>query len=142
MAKRKCAKAGCRAWAMHESVFCGSHRNLSEGDLAPDFGFEDDMAAERDQKFGKYAAPVTVEELATLERLQTSEGLQAEIELARLLVIRALDEGDPTEIGKAILVLKTLVLEERRLNGGQAIGLIENVSVALLDLFGQKEVLL
>jgi hypothetical protein len=136
MAKRKCGKAGCRAWAMHESVFCGSHRNLSESDLAPDFEF--DEAAERDRKFGKYAAPVTGDELATLERLQTSEGLQAEIELARLLVVRALNEDDPTEIGKAILVLKTLVLEERRLNGGQAVGLIENVSAVLLDLFGQQ----
>lgn len=132
-----CLKTDCRAWAMRGQEFCRTHLKSADSGSESAFeqlGFE---LPERDFAYGRYGAAVTADEQATLSRLEAGSGLRAEIELARLGVLRTLNEDDPVALGKALLVLKTLVMEERKLNGGQAEGLVGSLSQLLGELTGR-----
>lgn len=129
-----CLKADCRAWAMRGQEYCRAHLKSDERGSEAAFEQLSFELPERDFAYGRYRAPVTADEQATLTRLEASSGLRAEIELARLGVLRTLNEDDPVALGKSLLILKTLVMEERKLNGGQAEGLVGSLSQLLGEL--------
>lgn len=122
---RRCARPGCRAWAMRGHEYCRAHRQGGREPPAID--------AER--------LGARLEERVTAVLLQAGQALPLDDEISalRLVLARVLAaEDDPQRLAASIPRIVDAVVRavraQRALSGAQAEGLTEALTQVLLEL--------
>lgn len=127
----KCEKPGCWAPARRGERFCRWH-SPKEG------------RAEK-SPWSLYERFFTVDEIAALQRAESQPGLEAEIGLVRVAIMRLLEEEEnPAKIidgiAKGINQIVRAMKMEHVISGSQAEDLLEATNRVLLELgFGPEE---
>jgi hypothetical protein len=134
--KRRCARPGCRAWAMSDSIYCRSHRTAGtppEGDSSA-------------SPLGIYASGLTPEERRLLQQGGDALDLEPEIWLLRLMSRRLFvaigqEDTDRETLRKLVSVLyqgiarlAQLLRVRRTLRGESADGLAGALAKALEEI--------
>lgn len=146
MKSQRCARPGCRAWAMQRRRFCAAHRGDDTG--AEDSGPEHDGRQRRSEIFAELARSGRHEELVerTIRRLIDTGGgdlsLQEEIGslrliLRRVMAVDALD-GDPRDTAQTVARLANAtvyaVQAQRAISGRLADDLTEALTKILIEM--------
>ena len=142
--KQRCARVGCRAWAMPDSPFCRAHRPL---ETRPDEPLPPaPVSSVEPSPLGIYAAHLTPEEQRLLEQAGGTLDLEPEIWLLRLMSRRLFvaigeDATDRETIRKLASVLyqgiarlAQLMRVQRTLQGDAADGLAGALAKALDEI--------
>lgn len=82
----------------------------------------------------QYRKFLTAEERTLVALARDTPGLEGEVEVARVAVMRALEENDLGEVLKGLGVVLRLVEAQRRLAGDQAAGIVAAVTQILNEL--------
>jgi hypothetical protein len=139
--KRRCARTGCRAWAMAGELFCASHRAAKSAPPAGDSG----------SMFGIYADALTPEERRLLEKRGDTGDVEPEIWLLRVMSRRLFlalgrDDCDQETVRKlagvlyqGIARLAQLLRTHRALSGDAVDGLAGALAQALDEIDNLKE---
>jgi hypothetical protein len=139
---RPCARAGCRAWAARDGLYCRSHR---------DHAVVDDVnVSAREQRSLAFAAAIKRGDLASLDTAlrhaiagcAAELSLEQEIGVLRLILLRviAMDalDGDPESVARtATRLVETIVRAVRMqhaLTGAQAGSLADALATILTEL--------
>jgi hypothetical protein len=145
MASQRCARPGCRAWAMRDMRYCASHRRheLEAGsDPAPD------ARRTRSDLFAEMARAGRHDELVerTIRKLVESGGgdlsLSEEIGSLRLILRRvmAVDglDSDPKDTAQTVARLANAIVyavqAQRAISGRLADDLTEALTTILIDM--------
>ncbi len=126
----KCEKPGCRAPARRGESYCRWHSPKQEGRLSP---------------WGLYERFFTADEIAALQRAGDNPGLEAEIALARVAIMRLLEDEENAGklidgIAKAVTQIVRAMKMEHVISGSQAEDLLEATNRVLAELgFGPEE---
>ncbi len=143
--KRRCARTGCRAWAMAGSPFCASHR--AEADAAP-AGDESGAAV---SLLGMYAGALTPEERRLFEQHGDAGNVDPEIWLLRVMSRRLFlalgrEDCDQETVRKlagvlyqGIARLAQLLRTRRAISGDAVDGLAGALAQALDEIDNLKE---
>lgn len=137
---RRCARPGCRAWAMRGQEYCRAHRGLE--DRAPPV--EDD-AREASEAFaarlasGRYRELFERQVAAVLAEAGQDVSLADEIGALRLAMAKVLaEEDDPARLAASISRIVDAVVRavkaQRTLSGAMAEGLTEAMTAILIEL--------
>jgi hypothetical protein len=121
--------AGCKGLAVRDGDFCRKHSAASK---------EVKEEPEEADILTQYSKFLTMEERILVATSPEHPGLEAEIEVARVEVMRALQEGDDRAIREALVVVMRLVEAQRRLVGDQASGIVAAVTQIINELTGDK----
>ena len=122
---RSCQQAGCRAMVVGGTKFCPAHTKPASS------------ASESASKANLYSKLMTREELEMLEKVGET-GLEGDIWIARLVVVRLFEQGDMEAVGRMLYVVRALVAEHRKETGDQAAGIVNGIQ-KILDEFGLTE---
>jgi hypothetical protein len=124
-----CAVSGCHGRAHKGSIFCFPHDpGVIKTGGAPAGNLN---AATPGTLYSKF---LTDDERMQFARTGEIKGIDAEIQAARVLVMRLLAENDHENAIRAIALVARLEAQTRRENGGQATGIIEAVNTILEEL--------
>lgn len=152
MAGRRCARAGCRAWAMRGRRYCSAHRHdEAEPRPTPDHDVEIDPLIERLERSEAFAAAVRAgqqDELIdravqqVIAQIGGERSLGEEIGALRIILKRviALDglEGDPRETAataaRLVDAIVRAVKTERALSGDLADDLSSALTTVLIEM--------
>lgn len=149
MASRKCARPGCRAWAVRQTDYCYAHRHLAPGSQQ-DTAAADSAAgrAERSAMFARAARAGQVEQLIeqavqqVITQTAADRSLETEIGalrivLRRVLALDALD-GDPqataATVSRLVDSIVRAVKTQRQLTGGVADAVADALTTMLIEL--------
>jgi hypothetical protein len=129
MASQLCARENCKAYAMHDNIYCHAHAptaNKTGG--AP-------IQNSNARKHGLYSKYLSKEEQLLLNQSAgraASADLEEEIEALRIHLARQLkSDGDPVRSALAIARLKQV---QRQLTQEQATGIVEAINSILTEL--------
>jgi hypothetical protein len=125
--RRRCEVAGCKGYAVQGASSCRKHQKVSKETEGATGEKENSLLAQ-------YAKFLTAEELALAMASPDYPGLSAEIDLARVEVLRALQEGDSKAVGQSLVIVMRLMEAQRRLTGDQAAGIVEAVTQIINEL--------
>lgn len=122
---RRCARPGCRAWAMRGHEYCRAHRS---GGREPPSSTEARLRARLEERIA-----------AVLAQAGSAQSLAEEIGALRLVLARVLaEEDDPARLAASIpRIVDTVVRAvraQRALSGVQAQGLTEALTQVLIEL--------
>lgn len=146
MASQRCARPGCRAWAMRGRGFCASHRGDTTG--VEVMGAATDGRQRRSELFAELARSGRHEELVerTIRRLVETGGgdlsLGEEIGslrliLRRVMAVDALD-GDPRDTAQTVARLANAIVyavqAQRAISGRLADDLTEALTKILIEM--------
>ena len=153
MASRKCARPGCRAWAMRREEYCYAHRKdagtaLAQVEAVP-VEVERESAFSAGVKAGERERLVDRRVLELIAEAGSNRAIDTEVGALRLLLLRALEQESLTgdlerttltvvrltdAIGRALKVRHTL-------EGGRGSVLEESLMQVLreMDLGGDEE---
>lgn len=135
---RRCARPGCRAWAMRGQEFCRAHQGLDHFELASER--EAGMGPEQERA---YRELVEQRITAALERVSSDrdnrDALSEEISALRLVLARLLaEEENPSRLATSIPRVVDSVIRaqraQRALSGAMAQDLTESVTQILIEL--------
>lgn len=147
MAGRRCARAGCRAWAMRGRRFCVAHRQSETAEDYPELVEADDRLA-RSRSFATAVRAGRKEELIdravqqVIEQIGDERSLGAEIGalrmiLRRVIAVDALD-GDPKEtaatVARLVDAIVRAVKAERAISGSLANDLSDALTTVLIEM--------
>jgi len=129
--KKRCAKPGCRAWAMKGATYCRAHRS----DLSPTRRKRTGPEAPPE---GFYGELFTQEELLDLAGATARPSLADEIGMLKVLIRRVVArEEDPnilSKVGRAVEQLTKAWRLERSISGDAAEGLAAAMAQVLDEL--------
>jgi len=143
---KKCARSGCRAWAMRGASYCSAHRSMELARVGGEEGFEDRRA--RSEEFAKAVrdgqADRLIEQAVQHVISQAGEdgSLQNEIGalrivLNRVIVMDALD-GDPAKtaatVARLVDSLVRAVKMQRALKGDLTDDLADALTTVLIEM--------
>lgn len=135
--KRRCARESCRAWAMHDSLYCRAHRPEESASGGPLWGI--------------YAAALTPEERRLFEQAGDPLDLEPEIRLLRVMSRRLFmaigrEEVDQEKLRKLASVLyqgfarlAQLLRTRRAVSGAAGDGLAGALAQALDEIGNLEE---
>ncbi len=148
---RRCARAGCRAWAMrgHGASFCVAHRDDAE-DGVP--GVEPpDERRQRSERFAELVRTGAHRDLidatlqAALDACASERSLAIEIGALRLMLQRIvatdLLDGDPREITQTMTRLVDAIIRALRMEQTLAASFEEDLRAAVTRVFAEKGLL-
>jgi len=125
--KKRCAKPGCRAWAMRGAIYCRAHRP----DLPP-------TRRKKSSLEGFYGELFTQEELLDLAGAAARPSLTDEIGMLKVLIRRVVArEEDPnilSKVGRAVEQLTKAWRLQRSISGDAAEGLATAMAQVLDEL--------
>ena len=130
---RRCARPGCRAWAMRGATVCRAHRDRADGQ------FDVDMEAGEREPTERYARLLAERAAALVETNPEDITLTDQLAALRLLLARVLaDEVDTRELARDIprIVDATVraIRAQRTVDGAAAQGLTRALTEVLLEL--------
>jgi len=146
MSSRRCARSGCRAWAMRGGNYCYAHRSMEES-----FGRPTDIEDDRQMRSSNFARAVRsgqpdrlIEQAVqhVIRQAGKSGSLQQEIGALRIVLNRviAMDalDGDPAKtaatVARLVDSLVRAVKMQRALEGELADDLAGALTTVLIEM--------
>jgi hypothetical protein len=125
----RCKHPGCRSWALRGNDLCRSHAPTKPKNGGAPAGNHN--AASPGSRYSQY---LSVEEQALVALDPDHPGLDGEIDIARVLVVRALKGNDLVLLSRAVLIVARLLESKRRLEGDQAAGIVAAITQIINEL--------
>ncbi|HYI14266.1 MAG TPA: hypothetical protein VEX37_02670 [Thermomicrobiales bacterium] len=143
---RRCARTGCRAWAMRGDTHCSAHRGKA-GESEIDAGLLDERQERIDRfadlvRAGKHAELIEVALQAALDACATERSLAIEIGALRLMLQRVvateLLDGDPRETTQTMTRLVDAIIRALRMEQTLAASFEDELRAAVTRVFAEQ----
>ena len=143
---RRCARSGCRAWAMRDASFCSAHRS----DTAADTELPDARQDRADRfaelvRAGKHAGLIETALQAALTACASERRLATEIGALRLMLQRVvatdLLDGDPRETTQTLTRLVDAIIRALRMEQTLAASFEDEFRAAVTRVFAEQGLL-
>jgi hypothetical protein len=143
---RRCARSGCRAWAMRGAAHCSAHRS----DAATDQELPDERQVRIDRfaelvRAGQHAGLIESALQAALDACATERRLTTEIGALRLMLQRVvateLLDGDPRETTQTLTRLVDAIIRALRMEQTLAASFEDELRAAVTRVFAEQGLL-